>query len=186
MAGIDYRRRAEGRGWKDPARVRRGWLGFGADNRKLEQQIKSMANGQQGRKAIREASKAALQIFNKETGKNAAALPLKESGKGWRKLLLKDKAYKYKASAHSTGYFSAVTGINYKHAALRISHLVEMGFRHFHAGKVTARRFRAEAFKTEKPKVMRRFSENLTWAYEQISKTGKAPTASKMRKRFNQ
>ena len=160
------------------------FVGFGADTKSLQKQVKGMVGSQQGRKVVREASKAALQIFNQETGENAAALNLKPSGKGWRKLLKKDKAYKYKASAQATGYFSAATGINYKHATLRISHLVERGFQHFRAGKVSGNWFRMEAFQDNKKKVFARFSDNMAWGMEQVNKTGKAPSASKMRKRF--
>jgi len=161
------------------------FVGFGADTRKLQKQVKSMVDSQQGRKVVREASKAALTLFNIETGKNAAALNLKPSGKGWRKLLQKASSYKYKASATATGHFSAATGINYAKAILRISHLVERGFQHFRAGKVGGNFFREGAFRTEKKNVLRRFSANMTWGYAQLQKTGKAPSASQMRKRFS-
>ena len=162
------------------------FVGFGADTKSLQKQVNRMVSSQQGRKVVREASKAALQLFNKETGKNAADLNLKPSGKGWRKLLAKDKAYKYKASATASGHFSAVTGINYGYAVLRISHLVERGFQHFRAGKISGSWFRQNAFQEKKQEVFDRFQGNMGWGLDILNKTGKAPSASKMRKRFNQ
>jgi hypothetical protein len=159
------------------------WVGFTADTKQIQKQIDELTKGQQGRKVVREASKAALQIFNKETAENATKLNLKPSGKGWRKMLKKDSSYKYKASAKNTGTFSAVTGINYKKAVLRISHLVERGFQHFKAGKVSGNWFRMNAFKDNRDKFYDLFSSHMQWGMEQVIKTGKAPSASKMRKR---
>ena len=161
------------------------YVGFSnVDSKRLQKQVKSMVDSKQGRKVVREASKAALQIFNKETAKNAAALDLKPSGKGWRKLLQKDSSYKYKASAKANGSFSASTGINYAKAVLRISHLVERGFRHFKAGKISGNWFRMDAFRDKKQAVFNRFYNNMAWGYDRMNKTGKAPSASQMRKRF--
>jgi hypothetical protein len=162
------------------------WVGFGADTKSLQKMVKGMVGSQQGRRVVREASKAALEIFNVETGKNAAALNLKPSGRGWRKLLTKRKAYKYKASATASGHFSAATGINYGYAILRISHLVERGFQHFRAGKVGGNWFRMDAFREKKQEVFNRFAANMAWGFDRMNKTGKAPSASQMRKRFNQ
>ena len=160
------------------------WVGFGADTKGLQKMVKSMVGSQQGRKVVREASKAALTLFNIETGDNAAKLNLKPSGKGWRKLLTKAKAYKYKASAKASGQFSAATGINYGYAILRVSHLVERGFQHFRAGKVSGNWFRMDAFRAKKQQVFNRFAANMAWGFDRMNKTGKAPSASQMRKRF--
>ena len=171
----------------EDARSRRGagkLVGFVADTTEINRFVKAVSGDKEGRKVIRNASRAALEIFNVETGDNAAALNLKPSGKQWRKTLKKKASYLYRISAPKSGRFSAKTGINYKKAVLRVSHLVERGFQHFRAGKVTGNWFRYEAFEQNRERVMREAVRNMKWGWEQVAKTGKAPTAAQTRKHF--
>ncbi len=165
-------------------RARGKYVTMTADTKEIDRFIKAISGDKEGRKVTRNAAIAALELFNIETGKEAADLNLKKSGKGWRKTLSKLSAYKTKASAKSDGSFKAKTGINYKKAVLRVSHLVERGFQHFRAGKVPGNWFRQQAYDKNRDKVMSNFMRNLTWGWGQVAKTGKAPTFSKIRKRF--
>tara|TARA_R110001632_G_scaffold67839_1_gene159389 strand:+ start:128 stop:676 length:549 start_codon:yes stop_codon:yes gene_type:complete len=160
------------------------FVGFQAETSELRRFINAVSGDKEGRKVIRNASRAALEVFNDATAERAGKLPLKKSGKGWRKMLKKRSSYLYKLSATSVGKFSAETGINYKKATLRISHLVERGFRHFTAGKVSGNWFRMEAYVMNRERVMRETVRNMQWGWEQVAKTGKAPTAAQTRKNF--
>ena len=160
------------------------FVGFSADTRQVKDFIKGISGSKEGRKVTRAAARAALEIFNVETGDNAGKLNLKSSGKGWRKLLKKKSSYLYKISARNDGSFKAVTGINYKKAVLRVSHLVERGFQHSKAGKVTGTWYRFKAYEDNQQKVMQMFMRNLKWGWTQTAKTGKAPSASQIRKNF--
>ena len=150
----------------------------------LRRQIDSLSKGKEGRKVIRAASRAALEVFNMETADNAAELNLKPSGKGWRKALKKKGNYKYSYNVTSGAAFTASTGINYKkNPILAVSHLVERGFNHFKAGRIAGEWYRYDAYEDNYKRIMSNMKNNLIWGWEQVVKTGRAPTASKMRKR---
>ena len=177
MDGVDREERRRGRG--NP-----GFVGFGADTTELRRFIKAVKGDKQGRKVVREGSKAALSLFNEETKANVKELPLKKSGKGWRKAMQAKGAYKYKASCNPKGYFEAKTGINYKKKPiLAVSHLIEYGFEHPQAGWVEGTWYRWEAFQAKKKEVMKTAVENMKWGWQQVAKTGKAPNQGKYLKR---
>ena len=165
-------------------RARGRYVGFTSDTRQIDSFIKAVSGNREGRKVTRSAARAALEIFNVETGENAADLNLNPSGKQWRKTLKRSSSYAYKISAKNNGSFSAFTGVNYKKAVLRISHLVERGFQHFRAGKVGGNWYRFQAFAQKRDEVLSKFMRNLMWGREQVGKTGKAPTAAQIRRNF--
>ncbi len=161
------------------------FVGYSGNLGELRSQLRAITDSKEGRKLTREAAKAALVKFNIETGKNAAALNLKPSGKAWRKKLQQLTSYRYKGQARRGGYFGAQTGINYAKAkakVLKISHLVEQGFQHFRAGKISGNWFRKDAFHDAYGEVEERFATYVEWGWQQLVNTGKAPTAKQMRK----
>ena len=166
------------------SRATAGYLGFGADTRELQRFIDVVSHDAKGRRVVRNAATASLQLFNVAAGKNAKELPLKKSGKGWRKKIAAKGSYKYEAKCQPSGFFHAVTGINYrKHPILSVSHLVEAGFNHPHTGWVEGNWYRWEAFKKNRQRVMHDAVEGMRWGWLQVAKTGKVPSIAKIRNR---
>lgn len=153
-------------------------------DRELQRTIDKITKGPAGRKVLRNASRAALEVFNVETGDEAGKLKLKKSGKGWRKALTKLGNYKYYISARNSATFTAATGVNYKKAkVLNVTHLVEQGFKHFKIGKISGHWFRHGAFEKNYKRIMNSLKDNIAWGMNTYIRSGKVPSASQMRKR---
>ena len=136
----------------------------------------------EGRKIARNASAAAIEIFNVETGKKARQLTYKSTRKLWRKAIGQAGSYKTKAFANKFG-FGAMTGINYKKKpVLSISHLIERGFQHVKSGWVKSRPYRETAFRQNERKVRDKTEEGISWGIQQYMRTGKAPTKGQMKR----
>ena len=155
-----------------------------ADTSELKRMSDMLTKSKEGRKAARNSAKASLRVFNIYTGIEASKLKLKKSGKNWRKTLTKKGSYRYKTSARTGGVVSATTFINYKKAVLKISHLVEEGFKHFKLGKISGHWFRKNAFDNNYKKVQRIFLQNMQYSYNHMLRTGRAPTESKLARRY--
>jgi len=152
-------------------------------NKSLNRLVRAYNGSSAGRKVIRNAYRSGLEVFNQETGEEAAKLNLKKSGKGWRKLIKKRGSYGYKVQVLKATA-KAWTGINYKkNKNLRISHLIDRGFKHISGKTVGGNWFRRKAFNKARRKVFKTITDNLMWGMQQVSMTGKAPSASQMRKR---
>lgn len=159
-----------------------GYITGTIDTRQVDKFISELRNGKQGRRLIRNASRVALELFNEETGNNARELDLKPSGKKWRRLLGRRTSYAYRAKM-SGQRFQFWTGVNYKKPVLRISHLVERGFRHAATGKrIAGQWFRREAFQRNQRRVMRRFADAMSRGADIITATGKAPSVGTLRR----
>ena len=144
--------------------------------------IKELQGGKQGRKLLRNASRVTLEFFTEQTYEEVMKLDLKKSGKGWRKALKKKGSYKYKSKGTAKGTFSFWTGINYaKQSILKVSHLVERGFSHADAGRVRGLWFRDAAFKLNRPKAMKLFSNSLMKGMDILAGTKRAPTLKELR-----
>lgn len=146
----------------------------------LDKKFDELINGKEGRKVLRRSSQVALETFNEATVKQVKQIPLKKSGKGWRKALSrKSSAFKYAWTGldkKKGGKFSATTGVNYKIPILRLTHLVESGFNNVKSGrKVKGHFFREKSFDTNALKGMRQFRNALFRSYDFLAKTGKAP-----------
>ena len=144
--------------------------------------LRGITETQEGRKIARNASAAAIEIFNVETGKEASKMSFKSTRKLWRKAIKQAGSYKTKSFATREG-FGAVTGLNYaKKPILSISHLIEKGFRHVKAGFVKARPYRETAFQKKDRKVRDQTEALISWGIQQYMRTGKAPTVGQMKR----
>ena len=155
-----------------------------ADTSELQRTAKQLTATKEGRKATRNSAKASLRIFNVQTGIEAARLKLKPSGKHWRKTMTKKGSYTYKTSAKQGGVVRATTGINYKKPVLRISHLVESGFKHPEHGFVRGLLYRYHAFEKNYKRVQDTFLKNMQYSINYMLRTGRAPTESKLARRY--
>ena len=158
-----------------------------ADTKELENMAQALiGKGKNGQIAARNSASASLRVFNKWTGVEASKLKLKKSGKNWRKALTKAGSYKYRASARSDGaVVHATTFVNYKKAVLKISHLVEEGFRHFKVGKISGHWFRKNAFDKHYRQVQRVFIRNMEFSYRELLRTGKPVSIGRLAKRYS-
>ncbi len=156
---------------------------FKVDAKDLDKKIDELLVGKEGRKVLRRSSQVALEPFNDATVKIVNSLKLKPSGRGWRKALRrKSSAFKFRwtglesRSWAKTGNnkFSATTGVNYKIKVLKLTHLVEAGFRHI-GGRVPGNFFREKAFDQGSLKSMKHFRHALYRSYQYLIRTGKAP-----------
>ena len=151
------------------------------DARLLNKKIDELLNGKEGRKVLRRSSTVALELVNDETVERVKRLPLKPSGRGWRKALKrKSSAFKYRFEGldkKKGGKFGAITGINYKIKALKISHLVEGGFRHVRGKfRVKGKQYREKAYDSKTLATLKGFRNALYRSYQYLGKTGKAPS----------
>ena len=168
-------RRAEGY-----ARTRNGGFITGTvDTRDVDRLLRELSQGKEGRKLIRNASRVALEIFNEETAKNAKELNVVPSGKQWRKTLQKKGSYKYRAQM-SKGRFHFWSGISYK-GILKVSHLVERGFKHVSGKFIPGQWFRMRAYEQNRAKVMRMFKSYMERGMDIIASSGKAPSLKNLR-----
>lgn len=151
--------------------------------KQLEKTINQVAGrGREGKKLLKHASRLALEPINEETAEKARELQLIPSGKGWRKMLKRKSSYIYKQRRSRAYRFWFYTAINYKRTLLRISHLVEAGFKHRQAGRVPGQWFRAEAFEAKRRAVLERFDKALRFGLAFIATGRKVPSLRELRK----
>ena len=153
----------------------------------LEKQLEKTINvvagqGREGKKLLKHASRIALEPINEETAERAQQLQLVPSGKGWRKLLKRKSSYVYKERRTRAYRFWFYTAINYKRSLLRVSHLVEKGFKHPHAGRVAGSWYRAEAFEARRREALTLFDKALRYGLEFIGTGRKVPGLRELRK----
>lgn len=181
MARFDKRETQRQRDYRTG--IRGSALGAVVDTRDIDQLLRRLElRDKEGKKVIKMACRMALEVINEETAQEAAALNLKESGKGWRKLLTKKGSYIYRNRRNSAGIFWFYTAINYKKPILRISHLVEKGFNHIKSGLVAGNWFRKEAFRKKQKEALKRLELNLLYGIDKLHKGEKIPNLSQWRK----
>jgi len=157
-----------------------GYITGTVDTKEVDKLIRKLHKGKEGRKLIRQASRVALELFNEETAEQVSQLDLTPSGKKWRKEMKKKGSYAYRAKMSGDRYHFW-TGVNYKKTVLRITHLVNDGFKHKQAGKIAGFFFREKAFELKRAEVMRRFKSYMERGIDIIRATGKAPGLKTLR-----
>ncbi len=163
--------------------IRGSSLGAIVDTKDTDRLLKSLElKNKEGKNVIKKSCRMALEIINEETAREAAALNLKDSGKGWRKLLTKKGSYIYRNRRNSAGKFWFYTAINYKKPILRISHLVEKGFNHVKSGLVAGHSYRKEAFRKKQKQALKTLELNLLYGLDLINRGKKIPNLSQWRK----
>ena len=161
--------------------------GISVDTHAVEAMMERlMLNDKEGEKIVKHACRLALEVINEETGVQASQLNLKDSGKGWRKMMTKVRSsYIYRTRRIFSGGFFFYTAVNYKKPVLRISHLIEKGFRHLFSGNVRGFWFRKEAFEKKRHETLRTLENNLRVGMTLRAENTKAPTLSQFRKAVN-
>ena len=91
-------------------------------------------------------------------------------------------SYIYRVRRFYSGGFFFYTAVNYKKPVLRISHLIEKGFRHVFSGNVRGFWFRQEAFDKKRSETLKTLEKNLKVGMELRASNKKAPTLSQFRK----
>lgn len=144
-----------------------------------------MLKEKEGRKILRFSSRVALELVNEKTAETALNQNYVRTTKKWRKAIKKKGSYKYAYEGLNWGAvkkgaqakFSAITGINYKakDKILKISHLIEGGFRHPNGDRVPGKKFREKAFKAEALQSMKAFRNAFFKSVEYLNKHGRAP-----------
>ena len=153
------------------------------DARAVELMFDKMIGSKDSKKMAAHACRAAQEVINAQTQDNAEQLKLKDSGKGWRKLLgKKTGSFIYKLRRSRKTSFFQYSAINYKKPMLRISHLVEKGFRHVGGGFVKGLWYRARAFEQKRTEAMKVLHKALAHGYEEIGEGKKTPTYAQFKK----
>ena len=137
----------------------------------------------EGKKAMKHACRMALEVIDEETREEAEDLPLRTPArKGWRQTLKKKTAFTYKLRRVKTRSFWFYSAVNYRKPQLRISHLVEKGFKHVKAGWVSGHWYRKDAFREKRATAMKTLELNLLYGLDKIRKGEKIPNITQWRK----
>ncbi len=145
--------------------------------------FEKMVGSRDSKKMAAHACRAAQEVINEQTQDNAQDLPLKHSGKGWRKLLgKKTGSFVYKMRRSQKTSFFHYSAINYKKPVLRISHLIEKGFKHVSGRRVKGHYFRLAAFERSRTKAMKVLHKALAKGYEGMGEGKKTPTYAQFKK----
>ena len=147
------------------------------DAKEVNRLFRSLSmEGKQGKKAIRQACQLALQVIDDETGHKAGAIRFKSAPRPqpFRKAIKKRSGYRFKKVRNRARRFWMRSMVSYRKAPLKISHLVEKGFRHFQTGKkVPGYWFREKAFESKKDEAMRVLRRALLQGMSNVSNNRK-------------
>lgn len=152
------------------------------DTRAVELMFEKMIGSRDSKKMAKHACRAAQEVINDQTSDNAQGLPLKDSGKGWRKLISKKTAFQYKMRRSRKTSFWHFSAINYRKPVLRISHLIEKGFKHISGRRVRGHYYRLAAFERTRTKAMKVLHKALAKGYEDMGEGKKTPTYAQFKK----
>lgn len=152
----------------------------------LSKQIQSAIQDKEGRKILRRSSQVALEVINEESGKRGSQLPLKRKNKRWRRAIKQKGSYKYRYEGldkKKGGKFKAITGVNYaaKKKILKLSHLIEGGFKHKVAGSIKGFFFRQKSYDAKSLSSMKSFRNAFFGSVQYLMRTGKAPSLKQTR-----
>ncbi len=162
-----------------------GYVTATVDTRSIDRLLADLeAAGKQGKKAIKHSARIALEVINEETSQKAQDLPLKPSGKGWRRMIKRKTSFVYRTRRTKNYSFWFFTAVNYRKETLRISHLIEKGFQHARGTKVPGNWYRAAAFEKKRSEALKRFESNLLWGLRLIARGKPIPNLTKYRKRL--
>jgi len=166
--------------------VRTNYLTGTIDARNVDRMLEKLKlEGKEGKKVIKNSCRVALEMINEETSDKGSALKLKPSGlgkRGWRATLKKRSAYIYRNRRNRAGRFWFYSAINYKKPILRLSHLIEKGFKHVGVGFVAGNWFRDKAFRKKRSQALDYLNKNLLYGMKFISTGKKVPNLTQYRK----
>ena len=163
-----------------------GYITGGVDTRDVENLMNRLISfdKKEGKKAVRHACRMALEVIDAESVDNALNLKLtsRQAKKGWRQTLKTRTAFTYKMRRVKAKSFWFYSAINYKKPILRISHLVEKGFKHVAGSFVPGNWYRKQAFRAKKAKAIKVLELNLLYGIDLIRRGKKVPNISQWRK----
>ena len=119
---------------------------------------KLASQGRVGRHNVQKACQIATEIIREETIDQAKQIPYKTKSrraKSFRKMIVKNSAYKFLRVKARNNRFWFRDKVNYKKPVLKIAHLVERGWTHVGGRHITGYWFRLAAFNIKKDKAMR-------------------------------
>ena len=162
----------------------RGFVTGSADTKDVEQMMNRLLdmNSKEGKKAVKHASRMALELIDDETREEVWSLKLQNSGKGWRKAFAARSAFKYKLRRVKSNSFWFYSAVNYKNKILRISHLVEKGFAHVAGVFVPGNGYRKKAFRTKRNKALKVLELNLLLGLDYVRRGKAIPNITNWRK----
>ena len=163
-----------------------GYVTGSIDTRDVERMMNRLIdlNKKEGTKAVKHACRMALEVIDQETVDQALSLKLNSTmrKKGWRKTLKTRTAFAYKLRRVKSKSFWFYSAVNYKKPMLRISHLVEKGFKHVFAGFVPGNWYRKTAFRQKRTKALKVLELNLLYGLDMIRRGNKVPNITQWRK----
>lgn len=163
-----------------------GYVTGSIDTRDVERLMNRLIafDKKEGNKAMKHACRTALEIIDEETVDKALSLKLRQTQakKGWRQTLKTRSAFTYKVRRVKAKSFWFYSAVNYKKPILRISHLVEKGFKHFAGSFVPGNWYRKNAFRAKKAQAMKVLELNLLYGIDMIRRGKKVPNITQWRK----
>ncbi len=163
-----------------------GYVTGSIDTRDVERLMNRLIafDKKEGMKAVKHACRTALVVVDKEAVDEALKLKLSSrmTKKGWRKTLQSRTAFSYKLRRVKSKSFWFYSAVNYKKPILRVSHLVEKGFKHLNAGFIPGNWFRKSAFRKKKAKAMKVLELNLLYGIDMIRRGKKVPNITQWQK----